>query len=791
MLFKASFSGQTIQSSRVELANLLSRNKPIPEHFEKANSLTVPLGPSPSRGWVFLTRSGLSQLNLDSNQTLTFDFTNRKDVRTVLTFNGLVITQEPLECIPSYEDTAEDALYLVEFSDLSWLVCNPHFGVPIAKWYNVRAGAYLGSGTTAEYLSGSLNAGSLWTWQTMVSDIWTLMSGQIGSAPTLPYTPAGTPEGFKFPGMSAWEALTCVLNRIGCAVKRNLTAAVGSQFSIVKIGDADATAATAIASVNPIHDGRYLSVTRGRLPEKFRLYAHRQEKFPAIQQANRNDSSTWETNALYSVDVVGPPTTAETGTYGIGFSDLPAIYDETGTITNAAALSTLATELADNFYDGILERLWYRFSGLLGISAGSTLKSVRWRERHDAEDGHDGVITEVLSGPEFVRIDDDGKITECQSTRLQSPFLGPSWPGESVEPAQVLEIANGTISSGRYDSTLEKRDPVTPTWLDKESIWGLDLAGATSLTAGARYPCVLVSYESSRPVYAFDSTSRGWITGITVAEVDGSPSYTGITTIQIDQADGFVLTQPGAGIVRIDQTPASSTTVGYVTIAAQTFAGAKTFLGATVATSTSINGDVVKVGLSAGGTTGTVWLNYLDAGDSSGHYVALDAAGSGNNFRVRVFDVSPGPTSQLDAFFELSGNSPTSAGSAYFSTYDGPPKIILANHGTSPATYTGATGTDGLSNVFVGGICTFVSAGSFTGTGNIVKANAPTLTTVTINAGADNQIALTLNAFSGSQTADLLDADGSGISGLGYFKTTKTSAPTIPSGPAIYGPYLG
>ena len=43
---------------------------------------------------------------------------------------------------------------------------------------------------------------------------------------------------------------------------------------------------------------------------------------------------------------------------------------------------------------------------------------------------------------------------------------------------------------------------------------------------------------------------------LTVEELDGSPSYTGITKIIFDQGDGFVLTQPVAGQVRVDSTGA-------------------------------------------------------------------------------------------------------------------------------------------------------------------------------------------------------------------------------------------
>ena len=45
---------------------------------------------------------------------------------------------------------------------------------------------------------------------------------------------------------------------------------------------------------------------------------------------------------------------------------------------------------------------------------------------------------------------------------------------------------------------------------------------------------------------------------LTVEELDGSPSYADITKIIFDQSDGFVVTQPSAGRVRIDKvgTPA-------------------------------------------------------------------------------------------------------------------------------------------------------------------------------------------------------------------------------------------
>jgi len=41
---------------------------------------------------------------------------------------------------------------------------------------------------------------------------------------------------------------------------------------------------------------------------------------------------------------------------------------------------------------------------------------------------------------------------------------------------------------------------------------------------------------------------------LTVEEVDGTPTLTGITTLQFDQADGFVVSQPAVGVARINAT---------------------------------------------------------------------------------------------------------------------------------------------------------------------------------------------------------------------------------------------
>src|SRR5262249_10501093 len=69
-----------------------------------------------------------------------------------------------------------------------------------------------------------------------------------------------------------------------------------------------------------------------------------------------------------------------------------------------------------------------------------------------------------------------------------------------------------------------------------------------------------------------------FLVSLTVQEVDGSPSYPGVTTLLFDQADGFVVSQPAANQARIDLQEASLTQVGIVSLSAQSMgAGAKYF----------------------------------------------------------------------------------------------------------------------------------------------------------------------------------------------------------------------
>ena len=354
-------------------------SKPTDLYLGRSNSFAMPLHEA-SHAWVLVARSAINTLDLNARHTL--NFISDVPVLTSITWQNLVVCREPQAVIPSNIDADPLGAILVELADVRWLCKNPTYAVPISARYNVRNAA---TGATP-YTTDSLDGAVAWTWATMVEDIWTTMATWLGTFPGLPFVPDGTPEGWVFPGVSAWDALTAVLMRLGCAVRADLTLDAGSQFSIVQIGAADAATDTAITDAidldRKIHDGEFEDETLGRMPYGVRVFF-----------ARYGGTLT----PPHPVDKIGPLSAdAEPGVYTPIWDDLPAIYDASNVLQNGAACDTRAAERSADFYrmrDDGGGRLWQRFSGLLELSTGSTLKGVRWV----ADDR--GVWTEIVRHP--------------------------------------------------------------------------------------------------------------------------------------------------------------------------------------------------------------------------------------------------------------------------------------------------------------------------------------------------------------------------------------------------------
>ncbi len=493
------FGGQRGYTRDEAAAHLAALGLPVPADFGRANCFLSPLGEAPGRGWLLLSRASLNALTLDSLQSLVLT----DDLGTTLTFHSLVYVTARNLMSGVVGDAS--ALYLVEIADSRWRCHNAIYSVPLVKQYNVRAPAWGGV-----YYDDSRNAGSDWTWTTLITDVWNTMSAQLGTFPSLPVSPNGTPEGWIFNGEPAWQALNQLLWRVGCAVACDLTKST-AQYSIVQVGATDTVNSSLITSVEAkgkrIADEEFIEAIRGRVPYGVEVAFHRQQSDYGTERTTPKDLTQWNQHAIYTVQVVGPDSaSAEPGVYTLLWDDLPALYDATGTLTNSAALSTRATERSNDYFRMLRTnggtRLHKTYSGIYGFTPGSILKGVAWRESPE----FGAFTTEIVRHPfRMLRSDDAGQWMPSGqgvgSTQLQAPFWGPQFP---VYPhlMQCLRLGNGTPDgSGRFDATLQVLNPATLSQIATESIWAVEMNSLTPLTANAYYPARLVGYNNGRPLY--------------------------------------------------------------------------------------------------------------------------------------------------------------------------------------------------------------------------------------------------------------------------------------------------
>lgn len=491
--------------------NLARIGFPAPHDFGLANSMTVPVGPHPGRGLFLMMREDLDQIDADALHDVTFD----DGINPSLTFHDLVYVVG--RCLTPSAPEDPKAVFLVEFADARWRVHNPTFSIPINKQYNVRAPGFKPS-SSRDYYDDSRNAGTDWTWQTMVTDIWSLMA-PLGTAPTLPITPDGAPEGWIFPGTSAWLALNQVLCRIGCAAKIDLTPSTPA-WTIIQVGatdtDMDAAQEKLIAKGLKIFDEEFQEGVRGRVPYGVRVFFHRQEEHYGNEQTTPKTSTQWSTSAVYKVDIVGPnATAAEAGTYHPIWDDLPALYDASGSLSNGSALNTRAQARSDDFFRMLRgnggSRQHRIYSGLHPLFPGPSIKAVVWRQDLAGIRANKpgGIVTEIVRHPfRFIKgMSPQGQWVEddAGSLSIQPPAFGPAYPNYPVH-FQKIRITTATPDgSGRFTAFVQQYNPVTRAWADKEACYAVEQNSVTPLTTNKRYDGRLSGYDTTLPVYTIDS----------------------------------------------------------------------------------------------------------------------------------------------------------------------------------------------------------------------------------------------------------------------------------------------
>ncbi len=365
-----------------------------------ANALYVPSGRWPARGWLLMRRKDLDALPdlYATNFVLNIEDMKRVDstktLTSKLTFKNLAIVQS--RCVSAGQANNPDALFLVEVTDGRGILCNRWFDFPTTSQYNIRAPAY-----PEEYYEYTLDGGIAWTWDLMVRDLWEQMSAFLGAYPGLPVVPDTDPEGWSFPGVSAWHALCKMLDQIGCYVACDLTK--NSPCTIVEAGATD----DAFDALQERYAGfcedtfEWKDVGGGRVPGTVIVYFHRRNEFYGTEETIRRDTLQWQTSSVYSVSVPAPADfTGATGTAGI-WSDYTVRYDVDNNILAAdaaeAALQAIdeAEQFFDRIYAGTLGQLWHLYAGALPFVTGSQVNGVAWRQDFRENQERQGWLTEV------------------------------------------------------------------------------------------------------------------------------------------------------------------------------------------------------------------------------------------------------------------------------------------------------------------------------------------------------------------------------------------------------------
>lgn len=372
------------QSCSMTLGGLPVQNMQ-PAQYPDANGLAnryrCPRGMEPGRASVLMLKRDLDKLALNAAQTLVVTSGN------VCTFPGLYFVSarrvsrghqaDPLGC------------QLVELADVRHQLATM---TACEKFINVRCPAPPATSGASLYYADSLASGTtIYTWQTALAALWPSIAGAV---PTIPYSPSGTPENFRFVGVSAWQAVHEVLEKIGCTTARNPFTGV---FSIVRMGAAQADFTTA-KQRNQIYliDSDHYESAAGKIPATIRVFFHRQEVSYGIEKDTIRGAGQWAMDPAYSVDVATNRTGAIAGTVVPLWDDLPALTLHDGSISNSSDCSTRATARATEWLAQQDTPPWSRrYSGCLtDFVPGAQVLEVCWHQMSIAA----GYVTDVGAG---------------------------------------------------------------------------------------------------------------------------------------------------------------------------------------------------------------------------------------------------------------------------------------------------------------------------------------------------------------------------------------------------------
>jgi len=288
----------------------------------------------------------------------------------------------------------------------------------------------------------------------MVANMWAaLPAGVAGAAPSLPYTPGGTPDGWQFIGVNAWDALHTVLEKIGCTTVFNpITAA----FAIVRNGAVQAGYADAIAA-----NARYMDTAvpyRSAAPDApatIRVFFNRFDEDHGVEKDTLEGTGTLLSTMVQSKDYATGIAGAVSGTVLPLWDDLSAVYAN-GSITNDSDLTTRANARGAEWVNTRTQRARHRrrYQGVIDdFTPGSQVAAVYWANQGNGFTtevvNHESEPTEPYVHDGSGHADDD---VVAGAERLTPPNIGrPQFP---VNPrvGQPVQVYHSSGTQGDFVS---------------------------------------------------------------------------------------------------------------------------------------------------------------------------------------------------------------------------------------------------------------------------------------------------------------------------------------------------
>jgi hypothetical protein len=372
------------------------RRDQIPE-LAYANSIYIPSGRWPTRGWILLARQDYDNLAAGKGLYGTvFQLQIDECVPSgnSLTFKNLVVVQA--QCVTTGIASDSNAVYLVEITDARGLVWNRWFQKPVVAGYNVRSPAY-----PDQYYSLTINGGIPWTWNQLCQNLW---PSELGVYPGLPIVPASTPENWNLFGMSVFQSLCDVLDHLGCTIAVDLTK--DSPFTIVSQGASDSVfdALTAQWNGRKEDDQEWIDTGSGRVSGTVTVLFHIRYQYYGTEESIRNDSLQWQTKSVYQVSQAAPAFfTGAVGTHYL-CDDFQVRVDIDGNpfvadITTANAIATeRIAQYFDRIYSGTQGFLRRVYGGIVPFATGSLVDGVCFRQDFREPFKRQGWLTEAVRG---------------------------------------------------------------------------------------------------------------------------------------------------------------------------------------------------------------------------------------------------------------------------------------------------------------------------------------------------------------------------------------------------------